>query len=89
MGDIERRMKMEELLDELYEEIMESMLKFGGEEDTKSRMREILKKTSISTVYEDGYGDDGLPVYKCPSCFIEIGEHQEVCETCRHIIVGW
>ena len=80
---------MDKLLNELYEVIMESMLIFGGEEDTKSRMREVLKKSSISKVYEDGYGDDGLPVYKCPNCFIEIGEHQEICEVCKHIIVGW
>ena len=80
---------MEELLDELYEEIMESMLIFGGEEDCKKRMRMVLKKTSISTVYEDGYGDDGLPVYKCPNCFIGVSEHQEVCKVCNHIIVGW
>ena len=80
---------MEQLLDELYEVIMESMLIFGGEEDCKRRMREVLRDKSISRVFEDGYGDDGLPIYKCPSCFIEIGEHQGVCNECNHIIVGW
>lgn len=80
---------MDKLLDELYEAVMESMLIFGGEEDCKKRMREVLKDTSISKVFEDGYGDDGLPVYKCPNCFIEISEHQEVCNNCKHIIIGW
>lgn len=80
---------MEQLLDELYEVIMESMLIFGGEEDCKRRMREVLKGKSISKVFEDGYGDDGSPIYKCPSCFIEVGEHQEICEVCKGIIVGW
>lgn len=80
---------MDKLLDELYEVIMESMLIFGGEEDTKSRMRKVLNKASISTVYEDGYSDDGSPIYKCPSCFIGVSEHQELCKVCNHIIVGW
>ena len=35
---------MNRLLDELYDAIMESMLIFGGEEDTKRRMTKILEE---------------------------------------------
>lgn len=36
--------KMDKLLDELYQEIMESMLVFGGEDDTKKRMSKVLEE---------------------------------------------
>ena len=91
---------MNKLLDELYDAVMESMLVFGGEDDTKRRMAEVLQrqlpcKSECATkrqplnVFEDGYGDDGLPVYRCPDCFVEIGEHQDVCKSCKQTIIGW
>ena len=41
---------MENVLDELYEAVMESMLIFGGEEDTKRRMAEGLDLDMMSLI---------------------------------------
>lgn len=40
----------------------------------------------IMPVYEDGYGDDGCPVYLCPACYKLVYEHQEVCQACKQEI---
>lgn len=46
----ERRTDMDKLLDKLYEAVMESMLVFGGEEDTKKRMAEALDLDMINLI---------------------------------------
>lgn len=51
-------------------------------------MSNVIKyeRDGIMPVYEDGYGDDGCPIYKCPSCYVDVYEHQKVCKGCKQNI---